>query len=154
MSSSEQILAAARQRAVTESLPYAGAVTPQEAYTLLHADKSIKLVDVRTLAERDWVGRVILPEPQHMAIQWSLYPGGAQNPEFLEQLEELANRNDMLLLLCRSGVRSRYAAKLATENGFANCFDILEGFEGDRDLQGHRKSIAGWCKHGLPWIGA
>lgn len=154
MSSSEQLLAIARQRAATESLPYAGAVTPEEAYALLQGDPGVKMIDVRTLAERDWVGRVILPEPQHLAIQWSVYPGGAQNPEFLTQLEQHANRHDTLLFLCRSGVRSRYAAKLATENGFAHCFDILEGFEGDRDEQGHRKSIGGWCMRGLPWVGA
>jgi rhodanese-related sulfurtransferase len=154
MSSPEQMLTTARQRATTDSLPYAGAVTPQEACALLQGDTGVKLVDVRTLAERDWVGRVILPEPQHLAVQWSLYPGGAQNPEFMKQLEQQANRNDTLLFLCRSGVRSRYAAKLATENGFTHCFDILEGFEGDRDEQGHRKSIGGWCLHGLPWVGA
>ncbi len=154
MSSPEQLLAIARQRAATESLPYAGAVTPHEAYALLQGDPGVKMVDVRTLAERDWVGRVILPEPQHLAIQWSVYPGGAQNPEFLKQLEQQADRHDTLLFLCRSGVRSRYAAKLATENGFAHCFDILEGFEGDRDDQGHRKSIGGWCMRGLPWVGA
>jgi rhodanese-related sulfurtransferase len=154
MPSPEQILITARQRATIDSLPYAGAVTPQEACALLQGDKGVKLVDVRTLAERDWVGRVILPEPQHLAVQWSLYPGGAQNPEFMTQLEHQANQNDTLLFLCRSGVRSRYAAKLATENGFTHCFDILEGFEGDRDEQGHRKSIGGWCLHGLPWVGA
>ena len=154
MSSPEQILTTTRQRATTDSLPYAGAVTPQEACALLQGDAGVKLVDVRTLAERDWVGRVILPEPQHLAVQWSLYPGGAKNPEFMKQLEQQANRNDTLLFLCRSGVRSQYAAKLATENGFAHCFDILEGFEGDRDEQGHRKSIGGWCLHGLPWVGA
>lgn len=154
MSSTEQLLMIARQRAATDALPYAGAVTPKEAYTLLQGDPSVKLVDVRTLAERDWVGSVILPEPQHRFVQWSLYPGGAPNPEFMTQLEQQANRNDTLLFLCRSGVRSRYAAKLATENGFAHCFDILEGFEGDRDKQGHRKSIGGWCMRGLPWVGA
>lgn len=154
MPSPEQILIIARQRATTDSLPYAGAVTPQEAYALLQGNPGVKLIDVRTLAERDWVGRVILPEPQHLVVQWSLYPGGAPNPEFMKQLEQQADRNDTLLFLCRSGVRSRYAAKLATENGFANCFDILEGFEGDRDEQGHRKSIGGWCLHGLPWVGA
>jgi rhodanese-related sulfurtransferase len=154
MSFTEQLLTVARQRAATESFPYAGAVTPQEAFALLHGDPGVKLIDVRTLAERDWVGRVILPEPQHLAIQWSMYPGGAQNPDFMSQLEQQANRNDTLLFLCRSGVRSRYAAKLATENGFTNCYDILEGFEGDRNEQGHRKSMGGWCMQGLPWVGA
>lgn len=154
MSSTDALLAAARQRALTDSLPYAGAVSPEEAYALLQADPRVRLVDVRTLAERDWVGRVLVPEEQHLAIQWSLYPGGAQNPEFITQLQQQAGQDEVLLFLCRSGVRSRYAAKLATEQGFSHCFDILEGFEGDRDAQGHRKSIGGWCMRGLPWVGA
>ena len=154
MSFSEQLLANARQRGQTDSLPYAGAVTPEEAYALLQDNANVKLIDVRTQAERDWVGRVILPDDQHLAAQWTLYPGGALNSEFLKQLAQQAKRSETLLFLCRSGVRSRYAAKLATENGFEHCFDILEGFEGDRNDQGHRKSIGGWCMKGLPWVGA
>ena len=114
----------------------------------------MKLIDVRTNAERDWVGRVSIPEGQHAAVQWSLYPGGTPNPDFLAQLAQVADKDTVLLFLCRSGVRSRHAAKLATEHGYANCFDILEGFEGDKDAQGHRKLVSGWCKAGLPWIGA
>jgi rhodanese-related sulfurtransferase len=154
MKSIAEILAAARQRAAAARLPYAGAVTPLEAHALLQADPSVKLIDVRTNAERDWVGRVALPEAQHGAAQWNLYPGSTPNQNFLSELEQLASRNDIVLFLCRSGVRSRHAAKLATEHGYAQAFDILEGFEGDKDAEGHRKTVSGWCKAGLPWIGA
>lgn len=146
------IFTAARTR--HHPLPYAGAVTPQEAHALLEADPSIKLVDVRTAAERDWVGRVALPESQHLAVQWTLYPGGAPNADFLQQLAASTHPDDVLLFLCRSGVRSRHAAKLATEHGYRNCFDILQGFEGDKDDNGHRKTLGGWCQAGLPWLGA
>lgn len=147
-------LSTARLRGKESQLPYAGAVTPQEAYELIRNDAGIKLVDVRTNAERDWVGRVAIPDTQHLAVQWSLYPGGTPNPAFVEQLTAAAGKDDVLLFLCRSGVRSRHAAKLATEHGYVSCFDILEGFEGDKDAQGHRKTLGGWCKAGLPWIGA
>jgi rhodanese-related sulfurtransferase len=152
MSLSIDILAAARSRLT--SSPYAGAVSPQEAYALLQADVHVKLIDVRTDAERDWVGRVAINEAQHGAVQWNTYPAGVQNADFLVQLAAVADKQDVLLFLCRSGVRSRHAAKLATENGYAQCFDILEGFEGDKDAHGHRKHIGGWCKAGLPWVGA
>lgn len=148
------ILRGARQRARDGQFPYAGAVTPQEAYALLQQNPQIKLIDVRTHAERDWVGRVVLPSSQHLAVQWSLYPGGTPNPDFLAQLADIAAPDTVLLFLCRSGVRSRHAAKLATENGYTNCFDILEGFEGDKDSAGHRKTLNGWCHAGIPWIGA
>src|SRR5689334_22800663 len=104
MSTSEEILAAARERAPGQ--PYAGAVTPQEAFTLIKTDPRVKLVDVRTNAERDWVGRPAIPEAQHGAVQWTLYPGGAPNPDFATQLQQAADKDDVLLFLCRSGVRS------------------------------------------------
>lgn len=148
------LLATARERGAEKQMPYAGAVTPAEAYQLLKDDPAVKLVDVRTNAERDWVGRVAIPDTQHLAVEWNTYPGGRPNPDFLAQLQEAANKDSVLLFLCRSGVRSRHAAKLATEHGYRNCFDILEGFEGDKDDHGHRKTIGGWCKAGLPWLGA
>jgi rhodanese-related sulfurtransferase len=149
-----EILSTARRRGQDNKLPYAGAVTPQEAYALLQEHPNAKLVDVRTNAERDWVGRVAISEPRHAAVQWTVYPGGAPNPDFVAQLSEVADKDTVLLFLCRSGVRSRHAAKLATENGYAHSFDILEGFEGDKDAEGHRKTVSGWCKAGLPWLGA
>jgi rhodanese-related sulfurtransferase len=152
MSTTDEILASARQRAPDQ--PYAGAVTPQEAFDLLRTDPRVKLVDVRTNAERDWIGRPAIPNAQHGAVQWTLYPGGAPNPDFALQLQNVAAPDDVVLFLCRSGVRSRHAARVATELGYRNAFDILEGFEGDRDADGHRKSVGGWCKAGLPWVGA
>jgi rhodanese-related sulfurtransferase len=152
MSTTDEILNKARERAPGQ--PYAGAVTPQEAYALLQSDPRVKLVDVRTNAERDWIGRPAVPEAQHGAVQWTLYPGGAPNPDFATQLQQAANKEDVLLFLCRSGVRSRHAARVATELGYKDAFDILEGFEGDRDGEGHRKTVGGWCKAGLPWTGA
>jgi len=152
MSKTDEILAAARNRGAGQ--PYAGAVTPQEAFELVQADPRVKLVDVRTTAERDWIGRVALPDAQHGAVQWTLYPGGAPNPDFATQLQQVADKEDVVLFLCRSGVRSRHAARVATELGYQDAFDILEGFEGDRDGEGHRKTVGGWCKAGLPWVGA
>ena len=150
----DSLLATARQRAIASALPYAGAVTPAEAFALVKADRNVKLVDVRTSAERDWIGRVAVEAEQHAAIEWNGYPGGVQNSAFMTQLAETAKPEQVLLFLCRSGVRSRHAATLATANGYPNCFDILEGFEGDRDAAGHRKTVGGWCAAGLPWVGA
>jgi len=54
------------------------------------------------------------------------------------------------VLLCRSGVRSIAAAKRATELGL-EAYNILEGFEGNTDAEGHRGQQGGWRKRGLPW---
>jgi rhodanese-related sulfurtransferase len=152
MSTTKEILSAAADRAPEEA--YAGAVTPQEAWELIQQDRKVKLIDVRTNAERDWVGRVAIPPEQHGAVQWSTWPGGVPNAQFVEQLEGVADKDEVLLFLCRSGVRSRHAARTATAAGYPHCYDILEGFEGDKDAEGHRKTSGGWCKHGLPWVGA
>lgn len=154
MKTPAEILDIARERGRTSGSPYAGAVTPDEAYSLLQSEPLARLIDVRTNAERDWIGKVALPEAKQGAVQWTLYPGGTPNPDFLAQLEQQAGKDDIILFLCRSGVRSRHAAKLATENGYQHAFDILEGFEGDKDAEGHRKTVGGWCKAGLPWTGA
>ncbi|MEB0136577.1 rhodanese-like domain-containing protein [Actimicrobium sp. CCC2.4] len=154
MTSTEHLLARAREYGQDHALPYAGSLTPVDTFALLADNPDIRLVDVRTNAERDWVGKVNIAEAQHLAVQWSLYPGSVPNSHFIQELSALASADTIVLFLCRSGVRSRHAAKLATESGYRHCFDILEGFEGDRDTDGHRKTVAGWCKAGLPWIGA
>ncbi|MDB5774888.1 MAG: sulfurtransferase [Herbaspirillum sp.] len=154
MTNTQDILTKARQLGQASQLPYAGAVTPAQAYALLQADSNVKLVDVRTKAERDWVGQVKIDGTQHFAIEWNLYPQSTPNPAFLDELDKLASKDQVLLFLCRSGVRSRHAAKAATERGYANSFDILEGFEGNKDAEGHRKTVEGWCFARLPWTGA
>ena len=149
------IIKNAQQLGKEQSLPYSGVVTPEEAWTLLQDDQSIVLVDVRTKAERDWVGCVHIPEAKHHQVQWSLYPGGTPNPDFMAQLgKAVPDKNTLILFLCRSGVRSQHGAKLATEHGYTHCYNILQGFEGDKDTHGHRKTIGGWCNADLPWIGA
>lgn len=87
-------------------------------------------------------------------MQWHFYPSGTRNPDFLKQLEQIAGKDDVLLFLCRSAMRSKGAAKMASENRYANSFNVLEGFEGGKDANGHRNNIDGWCKAGLPWISA
>jgi hypothetical protein len=40
---------------------------------------------------------------------------------------------------------------LEVQHGYNQCYNILEGFEGDRDANQQRGSIGGWRKAGLPW---
>ncbi len=55
------------------------------------------------------------------------------------------------MFLCRSGVRSHAAADAATRAGWKEAYNILEGFEGDKDGEQHRGVVGGWRKAGLPW---
>lgn len=148
MTNIEEVLKTARERARKLGLAYAGALTPREAFELWQEVKGAQLVDVRTKAEFDWIGRV----PGAIEVEFSLYPGNVRNPEFLAQLEGVADRHAPVMFLCRSGGRSHHAATLATQAGYGECYNVLEGFEGDRDVNGHRKTVGGWCVAGLPWV--
>jgi rhodanese-related sulfurtransferase len=136
---------AAAERGRHLSLPYAGALTPAEAHKLMQA--GAKLVDVRTKPELLYVGYV----PGAILVEWQTYPGSARNPDFLAQLSEVATRGDTLMFLCRSGVRSHFAAAAAAQAGWGECYNVLEGFEGDKDAAQHRGTVGGWRKAGLPW---
>ncbi|MDP2144977.1 MAG: rhodanese-like domain-containing protein [Gallionella sp.] len=141
------ILQTAQQRARELGLSYEGAMSPQEAYEILQSAPGARLVDVRSRAECDWVGRV----PGAVEIEWVTYPGMQRNPNFMAQLEQSVDKESLVLFLCRTAQRSHAAAALATEAGFSDCYNILEGFEGDKDATGQRRSTNGWIAAGLPW---
>jgi rhodanese-related sulfurtransferase len=136
----------AAERARQLKLPYAGALTPAEAFALMRA--GAKLVDVRTRPELLYVGRV----PGSVLVEWQTYPGNARNPDFLVQLAEAVEPADTLMFLCRSGVRSHAAAASAAQAGFRDSYNVLEGFEGDKDAEQHRSTVGGWRRAGLPWV--
>jgi sulfur dioxygenase len=124
---------------------YAGDVSPQLAWRWVEDGEAV-LVDVRTDAEREWVGFV----PGAVPVAWKQWPGMAMNTAFDEAARTAAGGGRKLVMLCRSGVRSVAAARRATELGL-EAYNILEGFEGDPDGQGQRGRKGGWRFHGLPW---
>ena len=124
---------------------YAGDVTGTLAYAWWQAGEAV-LVDVRTDAEREWVGFV----PGAVSVAWKQWPGMALNADFDAALKAAVPPGKKVLLLCRSGVRSVAAAKRATELGL-EAYNILQGFEGDPDSQAHRGHKGGWRRAGLPW---
>jgi len=137
---------AALERARALGLPYAGALLPTEAHAMMRS--GARLVDVRTRAEQEWVGRV----PGAVGVEWNTWPGGKRNADFLAELAEHVDKTDPILFLCRSGGRSHAAALAATEAGYTQCYNILEGFEGDKDANHHRNTVNGWRVRGLPWV--
>lgn len=137
--------AATAEPAVKAAQAYAGDVSPQLAYDWWQSGDAV-LVDVRTDAEREWVGFI----PDAVPIAWKQWPGMAMNPQFDQALLSAVPKDKKVVLLCRSGVRSIAAAKRATELGL-QAYNILEGFEGNPDSDAHRGQLGGWRKHGLPW---
>ena len=124
---------------------YAGDVTPELACRCWQAGDAV-LVDVRTDAEREWVGFV----PGAVPLAWKQWPSMQVDADFGDRIREAVPPGKKAVLLCRSGVRSVAAAKRATEAG-VEAYNILEGFEGDPDEEGHRNRKGGWRLRGLPW---
>ena len=130
-----------KSRAQAESLGYAGDVTPHQAWALFSSGIA-ELIDVRTARELQRVGSV--PDATH--VEWLKDANLLKNPNFIRELKRKVGKEDIVLFLCHSGKRSVEAAQAATEAGFDNVFNILEGFEGNGSPQ------HGWLRHGLPAV--
>lgn len=151
METLSSILAKAKQRAADMNLPYAGALTPQEAFQVTQLTQNAKLVDVRSRAELELVGRV----PQATHIEWAFYPGMVANQDFAAQIKVQLDSESLVIFMCRTGGRSHNAAILAAKNGFAEAYNMLEGFEGEATPDTKQRcKINGWKVADLPWTNA
>lgn len=136
-------------------LVYAGNLSPEETWQRLKSDPHAVLIDVRTPEEWAYVGVPDLTDLSREVffVPWLFYPRMTINPMFVEQIknEVQPEADTTMLLLCRSGVRSAYAAHALTQQGFKNCYNVAGGFEGDHDGHKHRGVKNGWKVAGLPW---
>lgn len=151
METLSSILHAAKERAAQLQLPYAGALTPQEAFSILQKTENALLIDVRSKAELELVGRV--PMAKH--IEWAFYPGMLANPDFANHLQMQVDKEKLVIFMCRTGGRSHNAALLAAKLGFTEAYNMLEGFEGESTPDTKQRcAINGWRKANLPWTNA
>jgi len=133
---------------------YAGDKTPIEAWNILKSDNHAILIDVRSLAEWTYVGVTDLTSigKEAYAIEWKSFPNMIINANFVDQVKEICmDPETKILSLCRSGQRSVSSSRALTHAGFKQCYNVLEGFEGDKDKNEHRSQSGGWKFHGLPW---
>ncbi len=134
---------------------YEGDITPEEAREMMLDNPQAVLVDVRTEAEWRFVGVPDTSETgrEPVFVEWVNYPEGARNANFVEQLTEAGIGQETgapVIFLCRSGQRSIGAAIAATAAGMRPAYNVLDGFEGGTDQEGHR-GVQGWKAAGLPW---
>lgn len=127
-------------------------LSPIEAYSEIENTPNAVLIDCRTPAEWHLTGT---PDLSQLNKQVAMIPlsdeTGRPNPEFLDKVRELTPESTPLLLLCRVGGRSANACTLLASAGYTNLANILEGFEGRANENGHRNSFEGWKFHQLPW---
>ena len=133
---------------------YAGDITSREAWNLLQRDADATLVDVRSEPEWRYVGVPDLAslDKKTVFVCWQSYPEMRHNPNFISDMAAAGVGPDhKVLLLCRSGVRSRDAAVALTAQGYQACYNVTGGFEGPPDAGRHRGATDGWKAAGLPW---
>ncbi len=126
-------------------------ITALEAWERLRKNGRAVLLDVRSEPEWDFVGVPLVDG--YLQISWRHWPDMRINPDFLVELDAAGvDRDTPLLLMCKAGVRSREAGEFLLRRGFLHCFNISDGFEGERDEKGRRRRMSGWVAAGLPWM--
>lgn len=73
------------------------------------------------------------------------------NPNFMAALEQQVEKEALVLFICRSGHRSHFAANVATQAGYSDCYNVLVGCEGDLSADKRRNAANSWRGLGLPW---
>ena len=131
-------------------------LNPKAAYAYLETTPNSILIDIRSSMEYLFVGHPI----GSIHIAWIDEPDWEINPNFSNEVLRLANsrfkltdahKEASILLICRSGKRSREAGDALIAAGFEKVLHVDEGFEGERDENHHRGTLGGWRFHGLPW---
>ena len=128
---------------------------PQAAYDLLTKNPSATLIDVRSGMEFLFVGHPV----GAIHIPWIDEPDWVINPNFAKQIRKVilggltcdVDGCAPVIMICRSGKRSREAGAELIKAVFPEVYNIEEGFEGDLDDKHHRSATGGWRHSGLPW---
>ena len=103
------------------------------------------LLDVRTKEEWDTIGK---PDGEKIGLKTyflSIQFGDERifNENFIQEFKNLKiNQDKNILITCRSGARSQFAAELLTKENYT-CVNISDGFEGTPET-------VGWKKCNLP----
>ncbi|MBI5936644.1 MAG: rhodanese-like domain-containing protein [Betaproteobacteria bacterium] len=122
-------------------------MTPKETHAFLEANPDAVFIDCRSEFEFLFVGHPVgaILAPWYEGVNWDL------NPRFLGEVRMAASHNRPVVLICRSGNRSREAGAFLEQNGFTDVYNVLHGFEGELDEHHHRGTVSGWRCDGLPW---
>jgi rhodanese-related sulfurtransferase len=149
--------------------------TPQALYVnavqahqmKLQDPDNVFLVDVRTQGEIEFLGMadiadVNIPYMFNDLSEWDTkkyrylkQPNSNFSVTLHEKLEEAGlDKNNTILLMCRSGTRSSKAANLLHQLGYTKAYTVVDGFEGDKVKAGPHKGqrlVNGWKNANLPW---
>lgn len=130
-------------------------LSPAEAWKICQQNSRALLIDVRSSMEHLFVGHPV----GAVHVPWIDEPDWVVNPHFVTDIRKLIlggvvgddDSSVPIVLICRSGKRSREAGQLLIDAGIYNVYNIDEGFEGELDGDHHRSTTGGWRYHNLPW---
>ena len=131
-------------------------ISSSGAYAILQESADAVLIDVRTKMEYEYVGHpkdsihIALKEPP----EWKVFSNfvhdvSSKLKKKFFGVDDLSSIQ--IFLICRSGKRSNEAALLLEADGYKYIFNVFDGFEGDKNINGHRNLINGWRFSNLPW---
>ena len=143
-------------------------LSAKEAYEMKTKNPSkVLFIDVRTPAETEYIG---IADQVDVNIPYMLDDYGtwdakksrfmmSPNSAFTMKVDDAMKargltKNDIVIVMCRSGDRSAAADNLLTKAGYTNVYSVWEGFEGDMGKEGAekgRRAVNGWKNAGLPW---
>jgi len=120
---------------------------PKQAYEYLKKNPNSIFIDCRSEMEFLFVGH----PTSAIMIPWNDGPDWEVNPHFVGHVKKAASVDRPLVLICRSGNRSREAGETLERHGFTRVCNIAHGFEGELNEKHQRNSVTGWRHAGLPW---
>lgn len=140
---------------MTQKTEHLNEISPQQAMDMLNVDSRALLVDIRSSMEYLFVGH----PSGAVHVPWIDEPDWLVNPDFVKEIRQLllggvceqSDGGPPVILICRSGKRSKEAGDVLLKAGIQNVYHIDEGFEGELNEHHQRSSSGGWRFRGLPW---
>jgi len=129
-------------------------VSSLQCFEILSNKTDTYLIDVRTQPEWEFAGipDLSIINKKIIFVSFLIYPHMDKNKDFEKEiLNQRIKKNDHLYFICRSGQRSLNASELLINSGFYNCFNVVDGFEGELNSHRKRSLINGWKYNNLPW---
>ena len=143
-------------------------MTAEDAYkhTMDNMDKTL-FVDIRTPSELNYLGAVTVMDAHVPLVFMDTTAWNdkkhrykrANNNNFVSDIDAALKKkglgkDDTVILMCRSGSRSGYAANKLADAGYTKVYNVVDGYEGDKAKEGAdkgRRTVNGWKNSGLPW---
>lgn len=128
---------------------------PNDAWKICQDNSRALLIDIRSSMEYLFVGH----PAGAIHVPWIDEPDWTVNEHFVTDIRKLmlggvveSNEGGVpVILICRSGKRSKEAGHVLVDAGISNVYHITTGFEGELDDEHHRSTQGGWRFEGLPW---